>query len=334
MDPVTQAALGVGAAQALSNKKQALGVITVLGAIAGMAPDLDVLIRSRTDPLLFLEYHRQFTHSLIFIPVGGILCGLILYYLFTRKRGFSLRQTCFYTTVAYASHALLDACTTYGTMLFWPFSDARIAWNNVSVVDPLVTLPMLFLLALTLLRKNTWFARAAMLWLFAYLSLGVLQRDRAVDFGAELAAKSQHECLSLEAKPSIGNILLWKVVCETATHYRVDAVRTGMSLMHYPGDSIAKLNIEHDFPWLNPDSQQAKDLQRFRWFSNGYIAKDPHHDNRVTDIRYSMLPNEVRGLWSIELVPNGGMDQHVFYHTSRERTDRVLTTFKEMLFPK
>ncbi|MDB2316436.1 metal-dependent hydrolase, partial [Luminiphilus sp.] len=33
--------------------------------------------------------------------------------------------------VGYATHGLLDACTTYGTMLLWPFSDARIAWSNI-----------------------------------------------------------------------------------------------------------------------------------------------------------------------------------------------------------
>jgi len=36
----------------------------MLGFLSGMAPDLDILIRSSTDPLLSLEYHRQFTHFL------------------------------------------------------------------------------------------------------------------------------------------------------------------------------------------------------------------------------------------------------------------------------
>src|SRR5690606_29471703 len=44
-----------------------------LGALGGMAPDLDVIIRSASDPLLALEYHRHFTHSLAFIPIGGLL---------------------------------------------------------------------------------------------------------------------------------------------------------------------------------------------------------------------------------------------------------------------
>jgi hypothetical protein len=54
-----------------------------------MAPDLDVLISSRTDPLLFLEYHRQFTHSLVFIPFGAGLVALAIWALLGRRRGWS-----------------------------------------------------------------------------------------------------------------------------------------------------------------------------------------------------------------------------------------------------
>ena len=75
MDPLSQGVLGASLPQASSNRQQ-VAIAGVFGFLAGMAPDLDVLIRSSTDPLLFLEYHRQFTHSLIFIPVGGLLCGL------------------------------------------------------------------------------------------------------------------------------------------------------------------------------------------------------------------------------------------------------------------
>ncbi|MFB0976320.1 MAG: metal-dependent hydrolase, partial [Myxococcota bacterium] len=57
MDPVTQAALGAAAALIVSKPKQ-MRWAAPLGALSGMAPDLDVFIRSSTDPLLFLEYHR------------------------------------------------------------------------------------------------------------------------------------------------------------------------------------------------------------------------------------------------------------------------------------
>ena len=78
MDPLSQGALGAIVAQSAARRNQ-LGIATAFGLLSGMAADLDVFISSSTDPLLFLEYHRQFTHSLVFIPIGGLLCALFLF---------------------------------------------------------------------------------------------------------------------------------------------------------------------------------------------------------------------------------------------------------------
>ena len=77
MDPVSQGVLGASAALAVSRRRETI-VAVLCGVLSGMAPDLDALIRSDGDPLLYLEYHRQFTHSLVFIPIGGLLCALVL----------------------------------------------------------------------------------------------------------------------------------------------------------------------------------------------------------------------------------------------------------------
>ncbi len=90
MDPITQGLVGASLSQSVC-KKQDLMAAGVLGILAGMAADLDVLIRSANDPLLFLEFHRQFTHSLLFIPVGGLLCALVLHPLIAKKLGLSFQ---------------------------------------------------------------------------------------------------------------------------------------------------------------------------------------------------------------------------------------------------
>ena len=84
------------------------------------------------------------------------------------------------------------------------------------------------------------------------------------------------------------------------------------------GDSVQKLVIDRDMPWLDLESQQARDIERFRWFSNGYIARDPIYANRVIDVRYSMIPNEVAPLWSIELHPEAGREAHAAYRVHRD----------------
>ena len=78
MDPISQGTFGGIFSQFFSSKKK-LTVATVIGIISGLAPDLDVFIKSSYDPLLSLEYHRQFTHSFIFIPFGALIVTLFTY---------------------------------------------------------------------------------------------------------------------------------------------------------------------------------------------------------------------------------------------------------------
>ena len=136
MDPLSQGTVGAAFAQSTANKNN-IFKIGVIGFLAGLAPDLDVLIRSSNDPILFLEYHRQFTHSLFFIPFGSLIIALLIFPLLKRSMGF--KTVYLASLLGYATHGLLDACTSYGTQLFWPFSNERVTWNNISIIDPLFT---------------------------------------------------------------------------------------------------------------------------------------------------------------------------------------------------
>jgi len=334
MDPLSQGTLGASAAQSASKTTQV--VAGILGFLAGLTPDLDVFIRSSTDPLLFLDYHRQFTHSLIFIPIGGLLCGVVFYTLLrpwlVKKHNISLKQSILFCTLGYATHALLDSCTSYGTQLLWPFSNKRFAWNNISIIDPLFTLPMLGLVITAAVRKRPVYARAALIWGLLYLMVGVSQRERAVQMGWEIATQRGHQPIRVETKPSLGNLLLWKVIYETQDKFYVDAARIGINKTLFEGSSIAKLNTERDFPWLTESSQQAIDIARFSWFSDGYVAKDPTRPNQIMDVRYSAVPNEITPLWSIELNPTATNIQHVRYIMNREVPPERIEAFKKMLF--
>lgn len=330
MDPISQGVLGASLPQAL-NRGERAAVAGLFGCLGGMAPDLDVLIRSSSDPLLFLDYHRQFTHSFVFIPVGGVICGLLLYWLLGRRWHVSLAESCLCATLGYATHALLDACTSYGTQLLWPFSDTRFAWNVVSVIDPLFTLPILVLVLTAGLRKRPLYARLALTWALVYLGMGLIQRDRAVAAGLELAAQRGHQPTHVEAKASFANLLVWKTLYASGEFFYVDAVRVGTAVKHYPGDRIKQLDVGTDLPWLQPGSQQAVDVERFRRFSDGYVALDPRHPDRVIDVRYSMIPNEVNALWSIELSPSAPPDGHVQYLVHRDTSTERNRVLRDML---
>ena len=331
MDPLTQGVLGAALPQSISNKKS-LGIIGILGFLSGLAPDLDIFIRSESDPILFLEFHRQFTHSLIFIPFGGLICALVLYYLISKRFKISFKDTWIYSTLGYATHGLLDACTSYGTLLFWPFSQTRIAWNNISIIDPLFTIPLLILIVTAGLKQKKIYALIAILWAIFYLLLGVYQKNEAIKVGKIIAKSREHIITRITVKPSIGNLLLWKSIYETQDKFYVDAIRLGWSPKIFNGESIDKINIQSAFPWLMVKSQQAKDIERFKWFSNGYIAINPKNKNQILDIRYSTLPNEIGGLWGIELSKEKERNDHVKYITNRTISKKRFKILTELLF--
>lgn len=329
MDPITQGTLGATLSESFADKHK-IKAATLLGCLGGLAPDIDVLFQSPTDPLLFLEFHRQFTHSLIFIPVGALLCALVAWRV--ARKHLSFRETWLFCFLGYATHGLLDACTTYGTQLFWPFSDARIAWNTISIIDPLFTFPLLALVIFGAVKRNPLYGRLALIWVVIYLSFGLIQRDRAIEAGRELATSRGHTPLRLAAKPGFANLVLWKVVYETEDYFYVDAVRVAWSEKIFPGDKIEKLDTGRHFPWLDPGSQQARDIERFRWFSNNYLAVDKNFPDRVIDIRYSVLPNKINALWAIDLDPGADSKAHVQFTTSRNTSEGDLRQLLDMLF--
>ena len=173
MDPITQGVVGAALAQT-KGETTTLAKAGVIGALAAMAPDLDVLIRSSTDPLLVLEYHRQFTHSLLFIPFGALICSLIFYPLIANRWQLNFKAIYLWSFLGFATHGLLDGCTSYGTQLLWPITNHRFSWDIISVIDPLFTLPLLLLILLGSTLKSRRYLYGALIWGTLYLSIGVL----------------------------------------------------------------------------------------------------------------------------------------------------------------
>ncbi len=339
MDPLSQACLGASLSQSVVQDKTTQRSAIVIGALSGMAPDLDVLIRSTEDPLLFLEFHRQFTHSLFFIPFGALLCALFFYVVIRLgwvKAKLTFSQIYIFSFLGFATHGLLDACTSYGTQLFWPFSNERIAWNTVSIIDPLFTLPVIAFVLLAVFKKNRRYARMGFAYAVIYLSLGLVQYNRAEQALFALAAERNHVVERSNVKPSFANRHVWKMTYESNGRYYVDAVKLLLNREYIAGDSIQKLDMKRDFPWLPEESQQAKDVERFRWFSDGYLAVDKDDENLIVDMRYSFLPNSIKPMWGIEvnkiLVDEGDMDAHVFYENKNNLDAETRKRFIEMIF--
>lgn len=329
MDPVTQGLLGAAVPQAFASKNHHRKA-AVIGAFGGMAPDLDVLIRSSDDPLLFLDFHRHFTHSVLFIPIGGTLVAAALFLLV--RKSFSFRQTWLFATAGYATHGLLDTCTSYGTYLLWPFTGTRYAWDNVAVVDPFLTLPLALLVSIAFLKRRNIWARLGLVLVLLYLLGGVVQRNRAMSNLQEMAVQRGHRPEIMVAKPTLGNLWLWRCIYEWEGFFYVDAVwiLPLAQPVWYQGEAIAKFNPQEAFPGLDLTSVHGKDLERFDHFSAGFLALHPDDPLVVGDIRYALVPNQIYPLWGVRLDPSAA-HEHVRYETFREITPERKQTYFRML---
>ncbi len=332
MDILTHGLLGGTLAQACGRKNE-IRTATVVGFFAAQLADADALIRSTTDPLLTLEYHRQFTHSLIFIPVGALLASLILWLaLKLFRHPLAFRRVYLYALLGCATSGFLDACTSYGTHLLWPFAGERIAWSIIAIFDPLFFLILGVAMFVGLRWRKTLPARIGLLLAAAYLSVGWFQHQRAEEVMRATIMQRGHEAGRLTVKPTMGNLLLWRSIYRSGGNYHVDAVRIGLgeSVRVYPGNMVRAFDSSRDLPALSPASVLYRDVRRFDFFSDGYLALHPEDPGLLGDVRYAMLPTATRPLWGIRL-DTQHPEAHAQFETSRQMSRQEISRFFEML---
>ena len=330
MDPLSQGLVGAVLPGSVSGKKE-VRLASLVGFLSGMLADVDILIRSPEDPLLVLDYHRQFTHSLVFIPLGGLIAAGILRIFLGKRLGFA--KLYLYATLGYATAGLLDACTNYGTQLLWPFSDERIAWNIISIIDPVFTLILAFFVIFAVIRRSRAASRIGLLFAVLYLAFGLYQRERAEDVLRAVAEERGHAVERALVFPSIGNLVLWRAVYESGGKYYMNAVRVGLFSPPkiYEGGQIEKFDPERDLPDLDPESVLYRDVRRFEHFSDGYLAVYPDSSNAVGDMRYSLLPGGVKPLWGIVIDEENPGSHITMYDYGRDVTDEKWRVFLAMI---
>lgn len=332
MDILTHGLLGGTLAQSCSRKSEGRAA-TLVGFLAALLADADALIRSSADPLLTLEYHRQFTHSLVFIPFGALLVSLILWPAFRAfRRPLGFRRICLYALLGCATSGLLDACTSYGTHLLWPFIDTRVAWSIVSIFDPLFSLILGVALVLGLRWRRTLPARIGLLLAAIYLSIGWLQHQRAEESMRATVMQRGHEAEKRTVKPTMGNLLLWRSIYRSDGIYYVDALRVspGGIVRVYPGSAVRGFDLVRDMPELPQASVLHQDIRRFETFSDGYLAMHPDDPGLLGDVRYAMLPTSTRPLWGVRL-DRQRPETHVQFEASRRMSSQEIDQFIRML---
>jgi len=293
MDSLTQIVLGAACGEAVLGKK--IGNKALLfGAIAGTIPDLDVFIgsllyKNEIDAMLF---HRGFMHSVLFSILGAFLFGWLVYKLYNSgKRLDSTTKKDWVLLFFWAlfTHPILDCFTPYGTQLFAPFSNYRVAFNNIAVADPLYTIPFLICVIILMFFKRNTIKRRFWLKLGIGISSVYMLATLANRFYMDSVFKSSltnqkivYERYSIQ--PSILNNVLWYGIAETEDNYHVafyslfDASDLFSDWMILPKERVLE---PEDFP----------DLKNLTWFSNDYFNIEPvdRGDYLYKDLRYPLV---------------------------------------------
>ena len=324
MDPLTHSVFGVACAMVGSPRKTPRRPAALAGLAGGLLPDADVLLRSASDPLFSIEYHRHFTHSFAFSPVIGLL-GAVIASLILRgfKHAVPWQGLFLPALLGGLSHLFCDAWTSYGTRLWWPFSQTRAALDWISVIDPVLTIPLVACVALAVRYASGRAAVTGLTWVALYLGFCLVQRHRAsAALDQWLAGFPIKEDVSrVELKPAFGNVILWRGLVQAGGQCHVMALRCPLNgkAVVLPGTShpvFASPEAAALALHIPENSTHANDIRRFFHFSDGWVGRHPADPLVLGDLRYANLPTEISPLWGISLTP-GIPDQHVGWRTFR-----------------
>jgi inner membrane protein len=297
MDTLTHTVIGACVGEAIAGKK--LGKHAMLwGAIANNFPDIDVASSLWLhQPDTFLA-HRGFTHSILFAAILTPLLAWWVKKLYMKKRSFSFNEALLLIGSGFFLHLTLDALTVYGTGWFEPFSNYRVSFNTLFIIDPFFSITFLIAaIALLVLKspgkyRKRWY-KAAFIISGTYLLI-TFAIKMYVNSTVERAFSKQHlSAANYFTTPTPFNNLLWYVVQKDSSSYSV-----GYYCIFDKKDSINFWLFPRNDSILN--KVEDKDaVYKLKRFSQGYYLvenKDPLYI--FSDLRFGQV-----GGWYIPDAP-------------------------------
>ena len=321
MDSLTQIVLGASVAEATLGKKIGNKAI-VLGAIAGTIPDLDIVTRFFVDDLTASVMHRGFSHSLIFPFVAAPILAWILKKIYYNYSDVSFNDWFKMFFLAIITHPLLDAQTTWGTQLFWPF-EWRVAVENIFIIDPIYTLPFLTFLILTafqdrLSKKRRLFNSLGLIISSAYLLITLSFKGVAHYNIAKGLEENNIEYKDINTRATYFNSILWSSQIELEDSY----IFTYYSLFDKSKPVFTKKfpkNHEMLQPFIN-----EKKIQQLIILSNGhYLMTNENNKLIFWNLKLGLKgfdENASPYIWSYVIKNNNG---EIKFKETNEKMDAL-----------
>lgn len=315
MDSITQAALGGVVGELVLGRK--LGWRGMAwGLCFGTLPDLDVLVSPFLDDVTRLKWHRGISHSILLMFVGAFVFMMPLSWIH-RERGLLMARAWWFVFLTWSTHVLIDVFTTYGTQVWEPFSEARVSLNNMSIIDPLFTIPLLICVLITVVRFTAFIvrvvkymcapgeergerpqeprfsgkvARIALVLSCGYALFSLGMKVRAMNVIKERVVEKFPEAELVQLAPTLGNTILWRGMAKTEEGYLV----TYWSPFD---DESAEWDFYPKNAQLAEPFREEALFQGLEWFSQGHwvTRRLPSGEIVLIDMRFGELRDPISG---------------------------------------
>jgi inner membrane protein len=289
MDSVTQAVLGATVCDAFLGKR--LGrKATWWGLGLGTLPDLDVLLSPWLTQRQLLHWHRGWSHGVLVMLIGSVLIFLLMKRIHgervPRSSGLAATFSC------WSTHVLIDSFTVYGTGVWEPFSQHWIALNNLFIIDPVYTTPLILAtLASAVCAWNrgwrTRLTRSALLLSSLYVIWSMAAKYWVDQRFEDQMNRSGMIVQQWQSSPTPLNTLLWRCLVKST-----DRGQAGFWIGYA---SLLDKDDRVHWRWVGqgdlPTELAGKNAsQTVQWFSQGYwVTRTDANGTKLSDLRFGEM---------------------------------------------
>lgn len=308
MDSITQAVLGASVGEAVLGKKIG-NKAAILGAIGGTIPDLDVVLVPFFNELEKISLHRGYSHSILFCLVAAVVFAWLLGKLkWTKGVGFGRRWL--FSFLVLFTHVILDVFTCYGTQLFLPFTDLRVGFDSITIIDPAYTLPLAIGLTVALFKNKyskvrRWWNCAGLIVSSIYLFFTLVNKQRVESVFQANLQEQGISCQRMLTVPVSAANWTWYGVANDGDYLHIGKYNPICT------QPIAFEKFPINVHFL--DGFDSTLVDRMVWFSKGFYAVAEHG----AGIRFYNLQVDMQGFREAE----GYLAPTAFYYEITPHAD-------------
>lgn len=326
MDTLTHSLIGAAVSDGFFRRR--LGPVATPFALAMSAlPDIDA-VTYLFAPEMAWAYHRGYTHSFFVQLLAAPALGWVGYRLSKRSGPFLLWGLL--ALLCLVIHTTIDLATSWGTMPFLPFSNARISWDVAPIIDLFTSAvtaasfvanrllrwerveTFLNPLAYPFVHRHPRRRKAAdVIGLVAaglvtlYLLVGWQQNRQTVDIAREELAAAGVEAVEVRALPLMFTYVAWGIAARDGDGNIHNAVYSS----HAPKPMRFTVHRTASDEFTRRSLATAEG-RLFAWYSQGMYVADSEYDgedHRVTlrDRRFFTLTRSHLSRFNVAFVEDG-----------------------------